>query len=156
MLISGWKFKKIGGSMHHFCYASKSTSEKQHLLEDLTTILSEARNFNYKHQISGVLYYSSGYFFQYLEGELSILNLLLEKLHKDPRHHNIKVFQIKPIEQPLFPDWSMQYISRNHQIHQLCHSLGFDKFNPHDFEQHHVDHLLQSLVKIESSAQAVQ
>ena len=38
--------------MHQFCYASESTSEKQHLLEDLTAILSEARNFNYKHQIS--------------------------------------------------------------------------------------------------------
>ena len=52
--------------MHKFCYASESTSEKQHLLEDLTAILSEARNFNYKHQISGVLYFAQGYFFQYL------------------------------------------------------------------------------------------
>ena len=49
--------------MHKFCYASESTSEKQHLLEDLTAILSEARNFNYKHQISGVLYFAQGYFF---------------------------------------------------------------------------------------------
>ena len=34
--------------MYQFCYASESTSEKQHLFEDLTAILSEARNFNYK------------------------------------------------------------------------------------------------------------
>ena len=136
--------------MHKFCYASESTSEKQHLLEDLTAILSEARNFNYKHQISGVLYFAQGYFFQYLEGDLSTLNILLEKLHSDSRHHNIKIFEIKALEQPQFPDWSMKYISRNHQINQFCQSLGFESFKPHYFEQHHVDDLVRSLVNIES------
>lgn len=136
--------------MHQFCYASESTSNKQSLLADLTAILSEARNFNYNHQISGVLYYANGYFFQYLEGELETLNLLLKKLHTDSRHHNIKLFAVKSLEQRLFPDWSMKYISRNHEIHQFCQSLGLDGFKPHFFEQSHVDDLIHSMVNIKS------
>lgn len=136
--------------MHQFCYASESTSDKQSLLKNLTMILSEARDFNYKHQISGVLYYANGYFFQYLEGELETLNLLLNKLNNDSRHDNIKLFAIKSLEQRLFPDWSMKYISRNHQIHQFCQSLGFDGFKPHFFQQNHVDDLIFFMVNTAS------
>ena len=43
--------------MYQFCYASKSTSSKVDLLEDLTNILKEARDFNHRYQITGVLYF---------------------------------------------------------------------------------------------------
>ena len=49
--------------MYQFCYASKSTSPKIDLLEDLANILKEARDFNYQHQVTGVLYFADGYFF---------------------------------------------------------------------------------------------
>lgn len=49
--------------MYQFCYASKSTSPKTDLLEDLANILKEARDFNYQHQVTGVLYFADGHFF---------------------------------------------------------------------------------------------
>lgn len=132
--------------MYQFCYASKSTSSKVDLLEDLTNILKEARDFNHRYQITGVLYFADGYFFQCLEGEcLTLKSLLLERLNKDPRHHDIKLFETKEIEYPSFPDWSMKYISKRSQIQQFCQDMGFNDFNPFAFQQHHVDALLEKL-----------
>ncbi len=132
--------------MYQFCYASKSTSSKVDLLEDLTNILKEARDFNHRYQVTGVLYFADGYFFQCLEGEcLTLKSLLLERLSKDPRHHDIKLFETKEIEYPSFPDWSMKYISKRSQIQQFCQDMGFNDFNPFAFQQHHVDALLEKL-----------
>ena len=39
--------------MYQFCYASESTSSKADLLQDLTDILKEARDFNHPNQITG-------------------------------------------------------------------------------------------------------
>ncbi len=132
--------------MYQFCYASKSTSPKTDLLEDLANILKEARDFNYQHQVTGVLYFADGYFFQCLEGEcLTLKSLLVERLNKDPRHQDIKLFETKEIEYPSFPDWSMKYISKRSQIQQFCQDMGFNDFNPFAFQQHHVDALLEKL-----------
>lgn len=131
--------------MHHFCYASQSTSDKSNLLDDLTDILAEARDFNYRHGITGALYFADGYFFQCLEGSLEHLNMLFEKLSKDPRHENIKRFEMRPIEQINFAGWSMKYISRRDEIRDFCTNMGFNNFTPHHFEQVHVDALLTQL-----------
>ena len=132
--------------MYQFCYASQSTSPNPVLLEDLANILKEARDFNYQHQVTGVLYFADGHFFQCLEGECPTLkSLLVERLNKDPRHQDIKLFETKEIEYPSFPDWSMKYISKRSQIQQFCREMGFDDFNPFAFQQTHVDALLMQL-----------
>lgn len=137
--------------MYQFCYASKSTSNKADLLEDLTNILKEARDFNHRHQVTGVLYFADGHFFQCLEGEcLHLKTILVEKLNKDARHQDIKLFETKEIQYRSFADWSMKYISKRSQIQQFCRDLGFNDFSPFALEQSHVDALLVEL----SSAQA--
>lgn len=132
--------------MYQFCYASKSTSCKSDLLKDLTNILKEARDFNHQHQVTGVLYFADGYFFQCLEGEcLTLKSLLVERLHKDSRHQDIKLFETREIDDPSFPDWSMKYISKRSAIQQFCQNMGFNTFNPFAFQQPHVEALLQQL-----------
>lgn len=132
--------------MYQFCYASKSASPKTDLLEDLANILKEARDFNYRHQVTGVLYFADGHFFQCLEGECPTLkSLLVERLNKDSRHQDIRLFETKKIEYPSFPDWSMKYISKRSQIQQFCQDMGFNDFNPFAFQQSHVDALLMQL-----------
>ncbi len=131
--------------MYQFCYASQSSSDKEVLLDDLTNILAEARDFNHRHAISGALYFADGHFFQCLEGQLEDLQLLIEKLYSDPRHHSIKRFELRPVEQLSFSDWSMKYISRRDEIRDFCARMGFDSFTPHHFTQQHVDALLTQL-----------
>ena len=55
--------------MRQICYASTSTSDHVQLLQDVRDILSEARDFNALHNISGVLYYADQHYFQCLEGK---------------------------------------------------------------------------------------
>nr|WP_244926493.1 BLUF domain-containing protein [Acinetobacter terrestris] len=45
------------------CYTSKKTSNDESILKDLRDILTEARDFNTRHEIHGVLYYADDYFF---------------------------------------------------------------------------------------------
>ena len=52
--------------------------------------------------------------------------LLTERLSKDPRHKNIKLFETKEIEQRTFGDWSMKYISKRSSIQQFCQEMGFE------------------------------
>lgn len=139
--------------MHQFCYASQTTSSKANLLDDLTTILSQARNFNHRHCITGALYFADGYFFQCLEGEKNVLNALFNKLTMDKRHHRIHVFEMREIEHRCFENWDMKYISKRDSIHALCQSFGFDAFKPHDFNQDHVDALLKQLT-IQTAAES--
>lgn len=142
--------------MKQFCYVSEATATKPQLLEDLRNILSEARNFNHQHHICGVLYFSEGQFFQCIEGEHEVMQQLIEKLRKDQRHQDFKFFEPKEINQPLFSDWSMKYVSRHSDIQQFFLAQGFQKFEPKSLNQSQVDQflvLLQRLNHIEDIIQ---
>ena len=116
--------------MKQLCYASCSTSSPVTLLEDLRNILSEARDFNHRHAITGVLYYADGHFFQCLEGNELILELLVEKLSKDSRHREIMIYGFKSIDKAHFADWSMKYVSRSSHALQYLNQQGQEKFRP--------------------------
>lgn len=135
--------------MKQLCYVSESTANQQPRLEDLTAILSEARHFNYKHDITGVLYYSNGQFFQCLEGESLVLEQLINKLEKDTRHKNIEVFEIKEILTRRFKTWSMKYVGRHSLIKQFFVNLGYPHFDPKKLNQDQIDDLLNLLVKVD-------
>ena len=77
--------------MYQLCYASQAKSNADNLLQDLRDILSEARDFNVRHQIKGVLCYADGIFFQCLEGEQDTVLGLLDKIRFDQRHHAVNI-----------------------------------------------------------------
>ncbi len=83
------------------------------LLEDFKKHPGVKREiFDHRHAVTGVLYYADGHFFQCLEGNELILELLVEKLSKDSRHREIMIYGFKSIDQAHFADWSMKYVSR--------------------------------------------
>lgn len=140
----------FGGVVRQLCYVSYAKSVQPQLLEDLREILSEARNFNHEHDVHGVLYFADGQFFQCLEGDERIIVSLVEKLKKDQRHHQCKFFDLKVIEQPLFSDWSMKYVSRHSEIQKFFAEQGFEKFDPIQLTQKQMDQLLLLLKKLKS------
>lgn len=136
--------------MLQICYASTSTSDDAQLLQDVRDILSEARDFNTLHEVSGVLYFADRHYFQCLEGDESILRQLMSKLSKDTRHTNIKVFETKTIQEAHFKTWSMKYVQRMSHFHQQMSEIGSTTFKPHAMQQQHVDQLLQVLYDVQS------
>ena len=72
-------------------------------------MLSEARDFNANHGITGCLLYHKGQFIQLLEGEKEEVTALFERIKKDQRHHNVELLEQEEISERLFSDWSMAY-----------------------------------------------
>lgn len=73
----------------------------------LEAIRTTSTKHNAEHDITGVLFYSSGRFVQLLKGDTEAIHTLFEKIATDPRHHHIDLLVLRPVNQRLFPDWSM-------------------------------------------------
>ena len=136
--------------MKRICYVSEATSTPPQLWTDVRDILSEARHFNHLHGIVGVLYFADGQFFQCLEGRSQDLDLLLDKLHQDSRHHQIQLFDAEDIDTARFDQWSMKYVTRASQIQQFFKTLGFEAFSPRLLNPLQLSQFLEVLYQVKT------
>lgn len=91
----------------HIIYAS-SASPGFHDA-DLVPILNAARIKNARLNVTGMLLYTAGSFFQVIEGEASVLDELLRTITADPRHTNVTKIIEEPISERDFEAWTMGY-----------------------------------------------
>ena len=112
------------------CYASRATSSSDELMLDLREILSEALYFNRINQIRGALFFANGYFFQCLEGNESIVKQLFEKIKKDSRHEEIRVFPQRLVDEGFFNAWSMKLVRKRGEVHDFFVTKGAEQFEP--------------------------
>jgi len=73
--------------------------------------LDFTRNWNNNHNITGILLYSEGNFFQVLEGEKQLLIDLFGRIKADERHHNIITIFQKEIPNIHFDGYEVDFIS---------------------------------------------
>lgn len=78
------------------------------VLNDIATVSATQ---NDKNNLTGVLCYGNGWFFQYLEGGKHALQQLKENLVRDGRHYNLRFLEFSRLAQRRFPSWSMQLLS---------------------------------------------
>jgi hypothetical protein len=95
--------------MIHIIYASVAT--EGFTSAQLTELLQKARVENERLQLTGMLLYSDGNFFQVLEGEPDSVDGMYKKLHLDKRHHQLTMVVREPIAKRYFADWSMGFSS---------------------------------------------
>jgi hypothetical protein len=86
-----------------------STAANPMRREALVELLGQSRKANSEKQISGLLLYQGGHFFQVLEGAPDEIRELFERIAGDPRHTHVAVVFEQPIEQRHFADWSMGF-----------------------------------------------
>jgi Sensors of blue-light using FAD len=108
----------------------------------IAEILSEARSFNKKNDIFGVLYFGDNYYLQCLEGEAETVLTLYSKLMKDPRHQDLVIISKQPIESIFFSEWGMKHVPLEPQLKQLLISEGHEEFDPRYFN----DELIQRVL----------
>lgn len=96
-------------SLIHCIYASADTR----VFDDgeLHELLQQARLRNAQARVSGILLYTTGSFFQVLEGEAEAVDAIFDRIARDPRHEKVTVIVREPIAQRSFEDWSMGYAS---------------------------------------------
>jgi NADH dehydrogenase FAD-containing subunit/class 3 adenylate cyclase/uncharacterized membrane protein YphA (DoxX/SURF4 family) len=69
---------------------------------------------NQKIDITGILIAVGDYFFQILEGEETTVNVLIEKISRDPRHRDVTILSAETgCEERLFSDWNMKAVTLN-------------------------------------------
>jgi hypothetical protein len=92
----------------HCIYASAARDFTDVALREL---LGQARFRNTQAGVSGILLYTSGSFFQVLEGAPEVVDATFARIVKDARHEKVTVINREPIAHRSFEDWSMGYSS---------------------------------------------
>lgn len=128
-------------------YVSRATFEpvpvSQGIEPNIARILMHSRNHNPSHNLSGVLYYGDGYFFQCLEGQSGEVNRLMARIVQDNRHTDVKIVRVVPIHDRLFEDWSMRYIPVEERVSDMLNNHGLESFHPDQFNDQLIDELVQ-------------
>lgn len=92
---------------------------------DLRELLLKARTHNSSIQVSGLLLYNHGSFFQVLEGAAEDVDPLYERIGRDPRHHRVLLLSRKKTAERCFGDWSMGFLDVDREARKLP---GFVRF----------------------------
>jgi hypothetical protein len=77
----------------------------------LSSLLDVARSNNSDLNITGLLAYHDGNYFQVLEGERQAVLGLYEKIEKDKRHRGALVVQSGEVTERTFSDWRMAFLA---------------------------------------------
>jgi hypothetical protein len=92
----------------HCVYCSASTRTPLSSAE-LESLLAECRHNNSKADITGILLYRNGSFFQVLEGEQPTVEALFDRIGLDKRHHQTKKIIFETIATRSFAAWTMGF-----------------------------------------------
>ena len=97
--------------MYHLVYCSRATAAFS--AEQLAALLAQARAFNQRHGLTGVLLYTlDRRFLQVLEGDKHAVRTLYHgHITADPRHAGCRVLSEGPWAQRNFPDWRMGFVT---------------------------------------------
>ncbi|AYF44050.1 MULTISPECIES: BLUF domain-containing protein [unclassified Halobacteriovorax] len=94
---------------YQIIYISEKTSEFE-ADRDLNKITSASFRNNNARDVTGVLMYNGGFFFQVIEGKKEDVIYTYNKIILDPRHQNVNLLSDREIEHRSFENWPMALI----------------------------------------------
>ncbi|MBW1294223.1 BLUF domain-containing protein [Aquimarina litoralis] len=90
-----------------------STANRSLTLPKISELFEFVKTTNDNLNITGILMYSDGNFFQILEGEKALIKELFRKILIDPRHYDIiKIFDHE-MEEPSFTKYNSDFLTIN-------------------------------------------
>ena len=92
-------------------YISRITSTGLSSPSTLNDISETAVDSNYANNITGILCYGNGYFFQCVEGSEQALTNLKNRLLVDDRHKDLAILDFSEITERRFGSWSLRSIT---------------------------------------------
>jgi hypothetical protein len=97
----------MGAEVITIAYVSAAVMEMTD--DDIAAILTQARTNNERCELTGALLYRAGRFIQILEGPDEQVFARFKVIAADPRHRSIHIVSQEPIEERLFPEWTMGF-----------------------------------------------
>ena len=119
---------------------------------EVAEILKEARTFNREANISGVLFFANGHFFQCLEGRSKKVLALVKKIEKDPRHSDLKVSFCRRARRRKFKNWTMKYVPVDEVVQEFVVANGYDRFDPTHFTETDINRLVELFTKVSDTS----
>lgn len=112
---------------HTLCYVSSARKSLSNT--DINHLFTVNKRNNIDLDISGILIYNNGNFFQILEGEKSKLDHLFSKINDDERHYNVIKLINSTIDNRIFKEYNSGFILTNNstEIKQLTNYLNWLK-----------------------------
>jgi Sensors of blue-light using FAD len=93
-------------------------------------ILIESVANNRRDDITGALIHDDKWFAQALEGPETLVSATFERILRDPRHSDVRLIKMQPVETRRFAAWWMACVPRSHENADLfrrhCESERFD------------------------------
>ncbi len=104
----------MNSTLKQLLYVSVRSEETNEA--DIRSILKTSQQFNNENEIRGVLVSLPCHFFQLLEGPVSAIDYLMNRILQDKRHHNVDVISERSIKQYCCGVWSMLHynVDSNH------------------------------------------
>jgi hypothetical protein len=91
----------------HSIYSSAATGTfKEH---EIPGLLEQIRKANEALDVTGMLLYIEGSFFQVLEGEPAVIDALIRKIQSDTRHARFTLIIREPLLERNFGGWTMGF-----------------------------------------------
>lgn len=100
----------------------------------LNDIAEVANKLNKIDDITGILCYGNGYFFQCVEGTEQALTNLKNRLLVDDRHKDLKIFDFSSIDERRFEGWSLRSITLERWMVNEPRLKTFMPFRPDSWE----------------------
>ena len=110
--------------IHQLLYRSRADIEVSPVI--LACIGHQAEERNPTLGITGLLCHQDGMFIQVLEGPRSAVELMMEKIADDGRHHEIEVISRRDIPEREFGQWAMAVICENDERAVELLDRGFE------------------------------
>ena len=103
------EFSTRQSPLYHLGYVS--TEALKFSEEALVALLSEARNANADRNVTGLLLYREGSFYQVLEGSESAVMATFHDIEGDPRHKEVRILFNGETDVREFADWKMGFLN---------------------------------------------
>ncbi len=118
-----------------------STPTQHFTKTDVAQLLSDARENNLRHDITGYLHFDGDQFLQYVEGQNEHVEALFDRICADDRHEII--FYLKdPLTRRRFSGWRMRSMQGCREIvmeHVLAQKLMLVRHSKIQSEKHRAD-----------------
>ena len=101
--------QSVNDPVYHLAYVSSEAEPFSQL--DLVELLAVARSTNAERDVTGLLLYREGCFFQVLEGNEFAVNKTFSEIECDPRHQDVRVLFKGESQSREFAEWQMGFLN---------------------------------------------
>ena len=107
--LRGPDLDRAAPTLEFFVYCSRAAEGVDDV--EVDRIIERSQRRNVERDITGVLVFGSGVFFQWIEGPPAEVENLIASLHGDPRHYDIVPLD-RGVEnrERIYPNWEMERV----------------------------------------------